>query len=768
MKTISNFLMSLLFLVITGFGVLPASAQNVSHGQQGKIDVHQHFVPDVYRKALIEAGLEKPDGLPIPVPAWSETEALSAMDKAGIDFGYLSISSPGVNFGDNTAARTLARQVNEEGSRLAKTYPDRFGFFASLPLPDVDGAVAEAVYALDKLGADGVILQSNSFGMYLGDERLEPLYAELNRRQAVVFVHPTSPRTSCGCDVAGELSLGYPTTMIEFFFDTSRSITDMVLSGTLDKYPNMRVIVPHAGSVLPMVASRVDLFGKKFFNKSTSMHDALRSLYYDLAGMPLPDMLPALLKITDASHILYGSDFPFTPIEEIEQWADRLDRTTQLNDGERTQVMRINAEQLFRTNNQPITALTGVYLIDGTGKQPIENATILIEGDRITAVGQDLIIPTHAQIINLPGKTVMPGLIDAHVHMGAQIKIGDVRETRLGGGERLIFGGKDFTDNYREARETSLAYGITTTRSAGDFLNDILALKEDTGQGKVRGPRIVAGGPSFQQPGGHPGSTVWGDDPLTIQEAARRPVTTEEARRMVSDLAAKGVDFIKIIISDTRLGMERNPKYKLPWNIIDAITDEAHRHDLIVVAHIENAADARRAIQAGIDDIEHLFLHGDNASIDYDAYDEVFRLMVENGTYLTPTMIVSATGLRPIEEIDMSALTYGNKLIRRAFDAGVKIAAGTDAGAPELAHGWALHAELALMVNDQGIPALEAIKSATSTNAGLLGKSADLGTVAPGKLADLLIINGNPLNDITNTTHIKMVIQGGQVVVDNR
>lgn len=601
MKTISKFLMCLFLSIVTGLGVLPALAQDVPYSRQGKIDMHQHFVPDVYRKALIEAGLEKPDGLPIPVPAWSETEALSAMDKVGIDFGYLSISSPGVNFGDNTAARKLARQVNEEGARLAKIYPTRFGFLASLPLPDVDGAVTEAVYALDKLGAAGVLLQSNSLGMYLGDERLEPLYAELNRRQAVVFVHPTSPHTSCGCNVAGELSLGYPTTMIEFFFDTSRSIVDMVLSGTLEKYPNMRVIVPHAGSVLPMVASRVDLFGSKFFNKSTSMHDALRSLYYDLAGMPLPDMLPALLKITDPSHILYGSDFPFTPVEEIEQWSGRLDKTTLLNNSERMLVMRTNAERLFHRNDQPITALTRAYLIDGTGRKPVENATILIEGDRITAVGQNLVIPPKAQIIDLAGKTVLPGLIDAHVHLGAQIKIGDVTQTRLGGGERLIFGGKDFTDNYREARETSLAYGITTTRSMGDFIHDILDLRKDTEQGKIRGPRIIASGPSFQQPDGHPGSTVWGNDPLTLREAARRPSTVGEARQMVAELATQGVDYIKIIITETGEGMKKNPRFKLPWNIVEAIVEEAHSRNLLVAAHIENAEDAYKAIQVGID-----------------------------------------------------------------------------------------------------------------------------------------------------------------------
>jgi predicted TIM-barrel fold metal-dependent hydrolase len=311
-----------------------------------RIDVHAHFLPSFYRDALVEAGLSKPDGMPA-IPQWSEELALSTMDRLGIGTALLSVSSPGVHFGDDAKARVLARLVNEEGARLVDAHPGRFGHFASLPVPDIDGALRELEYAMDVLKADGVVLETNHHGVYLGDEKLDPLYAELNRRKAVIFVHPTSPSCTC-CDT---LALGYPRPMLEFMFETTRSITNLLLSGALDRHADLRVIVPHAGAALPVLADRIvrlmPILGDAVKTTPEHFFALLRRLYFDLAGVPLPRLLPALLEIADAEHVMYGSDWPFTPPALVESLAADLDRTEIIEDDMKQQFLYRNAAKLF-------------------------------------------------------------------------------------------------------------------------------------------------------------------------------------------------------------------------------------------------------------------------------------------------------------------------------------------------------------------------------------------------------------------------------------
>ena len=174
----------------------------------GLVDVHAHFLPPDYVAAAKAAGHLEPDGMP-GWPAWSEAQHLELMDAHGIASAMLSISSPGVHFGDDAAARELARHVNTYGAEVVRRHPRRFGHFASLPLPDVDGSIAELSYALDVLGSDGVAVESNHGGVYLGDPMLEPVWQELDRRRCTVFVHPTSPPN------ADSLGLGLPRPMLE-------------------------------------------------------------------------------------------------------------------------------------------------------------------------------------------------------------------------------------------------------------------------------------------------------------------------------------------------------------------------------------------------------------------------------------------------------------------------------------------------------------------------------------------------------------------------
>ncbi|WP_241127505.1 amidohydrolase family protein [Novosphingobium terrae] len=318
-----------------------------------RIDLHHHYLPNFYRAALVAAGQDHADGIHA-LPEWSEAGMIAMMDDLGIERAILSVVSPGVNFGDNAAARRLARQVNEEGARLAKAHPGRIGFFASTPLPDVEGAVAEVAYALDHLGASGVIFQTNFNGIYLGDARLEPVYAELDKRKAVLFLHPTSPNVSCGCGADGHnhvgegLSLGYPAPLIEFIFETTRSVTNMVLSGMLTKYPSVQVLVPHAGAALPILASRIDVVASmQGKGPQPSMRDALKRFHFDLAGMPVPDMLSALLHVADPAKIHYGSDWPYTPVGACRALAKALDETPLLSPEMRANVMYRNAEALI-------------------------------------------------------------------------------------------------------------------------------------------------------------------------------------------------------------------------------------------------------------------------------------------------------------------------------------------------------------------------------------------------------------------------------------
>ncbi len=282
------------------------------------IDVHAHYLPHSYRDALLAAGHDKPDGFP-QLPDWSVEEHVAAMDRLGIATSLLSISSPGVYFGDARSARDLAREMNEIGRRAVVDHAGRFGLFAVLPLPDVDAAIAEIAHCCDHLDVNGFALLTNVGGTYLGDPSWGPVFRELNRRQARVFIHPTSP-------VCWErTSFGRPRPMLEFFFDTTRAVVDLVLNGTVARYPDIELIIPHAGATLPMIVDRVSVFSRLLdVDASVDVLRDIARLHYDLAGFPLPRQLDALLTITTLEHLHYGSDYPFTPEFAAAMAAERL------------------------------------------------------------------------------------------------------------------------------------------------------------------------------------------------------------------------------------------------------------------------------------------------------------------------------------------------------------------------------------------------------------------------------------------------------------
>jgi 6-methylsalicylate decarboxylase len=304
-----------------------------------KIDMHVHYLPQAYREALLNSGEKNPDGL--TTPEWNPEMHLEAMKHLGISTAMLSISSPHINFGDRNAAKILARRVNEDGAELVRKYPDRFGLLASLPLPDIENSIEEIHYAIDILHADGFTLPTNTRGVYLGDPCLDPIFEELNKCKAVVVLHPNKPG-SIPENVVEDLPIPY----MEFFFDTTRTITNLILKGTLKRFPDIKVVVPHAGAFLSILADRIYYFLINTKDR-IDVFDALKGLYYDVAGFCLPRQLAALLQIVDVNHLFYGSDYPYTPEFACIYLADALDKTNLLTDEQRCAIYHDNALELF-------------------------------------------------------------------------------------------------------------------------------------------------------------------------------------------------------------------------------------------------------------------------------------------------------------------------------------------------------------------------------------------------------------------------------------
>jgi 6-methylsalicylate decarboxylase len=330
----------------------PATS-TVQLATSGRIDVHAHLVPPNWREVPAAAA-----PLLRGFASWSIPSALEMMDRQGIATAVLSMvfwSGLFADADDQAAARRRARSSNELAAEAIRSHPDRFGAFACLPLPDVDGALAEIDYGLGELGLDGVVLLTNANGVYLGDSRLDPVFDELNRRSAVVFLHPTSP--AC----ADRTSLGYAPSLIEFVFDTTRAITHLVLSGTLERCPDLRLIVPHAGGTIPFLADRIALIASRFVPGSADRAPAgvnayLKKLYYELAISTSPHTLASVLRIAAPDHLLFGGDFPALFEDDIQSLIQALADSPLLQPGHLEMIQRRNALQLFPRLLRPSAA----------------------------------------------------------------------------------------------------------------------------------------------------------------------------------------------------------------------------------------------------------------------------------------------------------------------------------------------------------------------------------------------------------------------------
>jgi predicted TIM-barrel fold metal-dependent hydrolase len=308
-----------------------------------RIDVHHHILPAEYLSALAGVGVTNVGR--VHFPKWSVEVTLAMMDRQGIATAITSFSAPGVYFGDRAFARDLARRCNEISARLVSDHPQRFGAFAVVPLPDVDAALREVEYALDTLKLDGIVLLASVGDQYQGDPEFDALYAELHRRKTVVFIHPNVPP---GYTVP---KLTLPAPLIDFIFDTTRAVTNLLYNGTLERYADISFILSHAGGAVPYLAWRIALFsgiqpglGDKAPQGALTY---LKRLYYDTALSAVPYALRSLQELVDPSHILFGSDYPFAPEPITIASIKGLNEYDGFDQRARTAVERENALRLF-------------------------------------------------------------------------------------------------------------------------------------------------------------------------------------------------------------------------------------------------------------------------------------------------------------------------------------------------------------------------------------------------------------------------------------
>jgi 6-methylsalicylate decarboxylase len=283
----------------------------------GLIDTHHHFFPPAYQKAWLDwEDARKLPHFPTQV-AWSKDKAIDEMDKAGIRAAMLSIAStPGVWFDlDAEKASQMAHDCNDYAADWMREKPGRFGLFATLSMIDIDRTLKEIEYAFDTLKADGVGLQSSYGDKWLGDAKYRPVFDELNRRQAVVYVHPLV------ANCCGALSVGAFPAVIEVPHDTTRCITSLLLSGGFARWRQIRWLFSHAGGTIPMMAGRIDAFYGKRPNLKEFAPEGiigeLQRLNYDTANATSAPTIAALTKLVPASQITYGTDYPYFGLEQF-------------------------------------------------------------------------------------------------------------------------------------------------------------------------------------------------------------------------------------------------------------------------------------------------------------------------------------------------------------------------------------------------------------------------------------------------------------------
>ena len=325
-----------------------------------RIDVHFHSVPPSYRAAI------EGRGPTVRTPDWTPQLAIDFLDEHASAAGIMSLSVPGTHLGDDDKARILAKRCNEESAEYVARYPDRLGAFAALPLPDIDGACDAALYALDVLKLDGVGLFASYGGRYLGDPAWDALLDLLDRRCAVCHIHPNMHPSVHVVREAG-INAGIPNFMAEYLFDTTRAALNLLFYDVLDRYPNIRFVLSHAGGTLPYIAWRVasivhrqvavEPMKTQYPSRFVQRHGAdltadtilsrLKLFWYDTALSPGPQTLGALLQVANPERILFGGDWPYCPSVLVGDMIEALHQNPLLDEKQIDAIERGNALQLF-------------------------------------------------------------------------------------------------------------------------------------------------------------------------------------------------------------------------------------------------------------------------------------------------------------------------------------------------------------------------------------------------------------------------------------
>jgi predicted TIM-barrel fold metal-dependent hydrolase len=279
-----------------------AWAQAAAPARPYRIDIHHHFAPPAWVTAV--------KGRPLLQPAnttWTPAKSIEDMDRGGVAAAMVSITNPGLWFGDAPMTRDLARACNEYGATLVRDHPSRFGLFAAVPLPDLDGALKEIAHALDTLKADGIGLFTSYGDRWLGHADFRPVMDELHRRKAVVHVHPTAANCCRNLDYAPGVAPG----SLEYGTDTTRAIAGVAFSGDAARCPDIRFIWSHAGGTAPFLAARIDGASRAAKERMPAgFMSTLKTFYYDLAGATNAGAVASLLQLVPPSQVLFGTDFP--------------------------------------------------------------------------------------------------------------------------------------------------------------------------------------------------------------------------------------------------------------------------------------------------------------------------------------------------------------------------------------------------------------------------------------------------------------------------
>jgi enamidase len=396
-------------------------------------------------------------------------------------------------------------------------------------------------------------------------------------------------------------------------------------------------------------------------------------------------------------------------------------------------------------------ALIGGRVYDPFARTVIEDVIVVVRGREIAAVDEQAEIPEDARVLNVGGLTLLPGFIDSHVHFSG------IR-TRVSDGSRELGWFSyfwHFARRFPQRRRSFIEAGVTTVKSLGDPYPWIVTLADRIERHDLAGPRIFAAGPMFTAPGGHPVANLrraGQGDTSYIAQVTQQLTDPAEARAAVR-LISRRVDCVTVVLESR--GVASLPK--LPEVLVRAIVSTAHAHDLPVLVHVSNVDDMVQAVVAGADGIEH---------VPYDQPIDTITLNLLRDSVLVvdPTLQALEQSLAELQG-DTASARRARENTRRLIDAGIRLVAGSDVPSPGTTFGYTLHEELRNLV-EVGLTPADAIAAATSVAAQHLGLSAKLGSVAPGKWADIIAVGGDPLTDIAAVADIYLVIADGQVLVD--